>query len=148
MGIMLVPLVCFVHLLRLLMKLNTIKKIQLFSLSRTFAEEKARCFSLDQYEMESSLVNGKKTISSLYLFSMYTTIHILPYSHLYIHFEFHQHLVLVWFCLNNSSTVWYDFTHLQAGATPFSKNTRTNGITVRRAKKTLCYTEPFQVRRK
>lgn len=33
------PLVCFVHLLSLLIKLNTIKKIQLFSLCRTLAEE-------------------------------------------------------------------------------------------------------------
>lgn len=37
--LMLVPLVCFVYLLSLLMKLNTIRKTQLSSLSRTLAEE-------------------------------------------------------------------------------------------------------------
>lgn len=94
--------------------------------------------------MESSLVNGKIPISYLYL-KQFILSHtaICTYAP-----EFQQHAVLVWFCLNNSSTLWCDLIHLQPGATPFSRNTWTNGLTVRMSKKNTVHTEPFQARSK
>lgn len=99
MGTMLVPSICFIYLLSLLMKYNTIKKIQLLSLSRTLAEESTFQFGLIR---NGIFISTWQNTNFLFISK---TIHTLPYSHLYTHSGISEHAVRVWFCLNNSSLV-------------------------------------------
>lgn len=98
---MLVPLACFVHLLSLLMKLNTIQKIQLLSLSRTLAEE-----STFQFGLTRDRIFISKWQNTNFLF-ISKPIHTLPYSHLYLHSWISAACSTCLLCLNNSSTLWW-----------------------------------------